>query len=74
MRFKILVACFIFIFSSVLLLSSIFPQPTPQRRNYLLYFICSDDKLKPNKSFSLHTPDFGGLGHFWLGNLYYNIE
>ena len=30
-------------------------------RNYLLYFICSDDKIKPEKLFQLYCPIFGDL-------------
>ena len=29
-----------------------------QPRNYLLYFICSDDKIKPGKPLSYYTPRF----------------
>jgi hypothetical protein len=26
---------------------------------YFIYFICSDDKIKPEKPYSIYTPDFG---------------
>jgi hypothetical protein len=35
-------------------------------KNYFVYFIGSDDKIKPDNPYSLNTPIFGGP---WLARL-----